>query len=99
MWAQQRREVKGSEDRHRVPQCEQRVGDPRDGGYLARGAEHAGELAILVDAERHVDCGGGEEFVGAGGGGGGGVFFGGDGGGEGVDCVGGGVGGGVEEED
>ena len=42
---------------------------PRAGGRDAggrRGAEHAGELAVLVEAEGHVDAGGGKEFRGAG---------------------------------
>ncbi len=54
-------------------------------------------MAVFVDAEAHVDGGGGEEFGGARGYGGGGL--GAQAGGQGVDCVGGEVGAGVEAED
>lgn len=101
----ERREVEGREDGEGVPHREERVARfrdrrPRDRGRDAGGrrrAEHAGELAVFVEAEGHVDAGGGEEFRGAGRGGlGGGV---GGGAAYGVDGVGCGVGAEVEGGD
>lgn len=54
-------------------------------------------MAVFVDAEAHVNGGGGDEFRGARGYGCGGLGL--QAGGEGVDCVGGEVGAGVEAED
>ena len=100
----ERREVERREDGQGVPHREERVarrGDrpgrgPRDAA-AGRGPEHAGELAVLVEAERHVDAGRGEEFRRARRDGLGGVVR--DGAAGGVDAVGGGVGAEVEGRD
>lgn len=75
----ERWEVEGRENRQGIPHREERVAGFRDrprrrARDAARGAEHAGELAVFVEAEGHVDACRGEKLRGAGGGGpGGGV--------------------------
>ena len=95
----QRGQVEGCEDGEGVAEGEEEVaylGDCGCGGVGAGcggggGAEHAGEVAVFVDAEGHVDGGCGEEFGGPGGHACGGL--GAQGRGDGVDCVCGEVGG------
>ena len=70
----ERWEVEGRENGQGIPHREERVAGSRDrprhrAGDAGRGAEHAGELAVFVEAEGHVDARGGEELRGAGGGG------------------------------
>lgn len=95
----ERREVERREDGEGVPRREEGVARLRDrprrrARDAGRWAEHAGELAVFVEAEGHVDAGRGEEFGRAGRGG----FGRGVGGGaaDGVDAVGCGVGAEVE---
>lgn len=98
----ERREVERRKNRQGVPHREERVARlrdrPRHGPRGAgRRAEHAGELAVLVEAEGDVDARRGEEFRRARRGGfGGGVR---DGAADGVDAVGRGVGAEVEGGD
>ena len=68
----ERREVEGRENGQRIPHREERVAGlwDRPGHRAARdaagrGPEHAGELAVLVEAEGHIDAGRGEEFGGS----------------------------------
>ena len=98
---QQRGHIEGRKYGQRVAQGEERERRFRDdlleGGGAGGGAEHACELGVFVETQRHVGGGGGEEFGGADGDGGG--WGGGQDRGEGVGEVGGGVGAEVEEGD
>ena len=94
----ERREVERCENRQAVPHREERVAGlwdrPRHGACDTWRAEHAGELAVFVEAEGQVDARRGEELGRPRGGG----FVGlvGDGAADGVDAVGCGVGAEVE---
>lgn len=68
MRRQQRRQIKGRENRQRVPGRKKRITKARDArtGRAADGSEQAGELRVFVQTEGHVDGAGGEEFGGAG---------------------------------